>query len=40
MGTQLQQAGQLYIQLLILLRKMLVGNTQTRELHPLNADYD
>ena len=29
---------QTYIHLLILLCKILVGNTQTRELHPMDAD--
>jgi hypothetical protein len=30
---------QTYIHLLILLCKILVGNTQTRELHPVDAGY-
>ena len=34
----MSQAVCLYIQTPFLLRKMLVGNTQTRKLHPLDAD--
>lgn len=36
--TLYQQAMQTYIHLLILLCKILVRNTQTRELHPMDAD--
>ena len=36
-GTQCLQAMQTYIHLLILRCKILVGNTQTLELHPVNA---
>ena len=35
--TLYQQAVQTYIHLLILRCKILVGNTQTRELHPVDA---
>ena len=36
--TLYPQAMQTYIHLLILRCKMLVGDTQTRELHPMDAD--